>query len=182
MHDAENFVGWNIIESLYRVLRLVCQVLRELGYRPVRVGTYALVLQNWLPPSYIAETEGIDIFVDDPAIVFDERFERRIVGLGLSLGRSEAGGIYIDAEKPMEIVYPIHDIFIPRELLRHTITINDMEVLEGHAVIVAKSLGGDIKYLAHIIKLMGVRINIEISKISRGNPSRTRANYVVHCN
>jgi len=81
--------------------------------------------------------------------------------LGLSLGRSEAGGIYIDAEKPIEIVYSIHDIFIPRELLRHTITINDMEVLERHAVIVAKSLGGDIKYLAHIIKLMGIEIDVE---------------------
>jgi len=54
--------------------------------------------------------------------------------LGLSIGRSEAGGIYVDAEKPIEIIYPIHDIFIPRELLRHTITINGMGVLEGCVV------------------------------------------------
>jgi len=149
------------VSTLYKVLQTVYQVLRELGYRPIVVGTYALILQGWLPPSYIAETKDIDVYVDDPAIVFDERFERRMVGLGLSLGRSEAGGIYIDAEKPVEILYPIHDIFIPRELLRHTITINDMEVLEGHAVIVAKSLGGDVSHLARIIKSMGVEVEIE---------------------
>jgi len=36
-----------------------------------------------------------------------------------------------------------------------------MDVLEGHAVIVAKSLGGDIKPLAHILKLMGIKVEVE---------------------
>jgi len=45
------------------------------------------------------------------------------------------------------------------------ITINNMEVLEGHAVIVAKALGGDVRPLARIIKSMGVKVDIE--KIQR---------------
>jgi len=92
--------------TLHELLQTVYRLLKELGYKPIVVGTYALILQGWLPPSYIAETKDIDIYVDDPAIVFDEEFERKIVGLGLNVGRSEAGGIYVNAEKPIEIVYP----------------------------------------------------------------------------
>lgn len=123
------------------------------------VGTYALILQSWLPLTYIAET--IDIFVDNPTIVFDEGFERRILGLALSVGRSEAGGLYVGAEKPIEIIYPIHDIYIPRKLLRYTVSIDNMEVLEGHAAIIAKAIGNDVKHLTYRIKAMGITADVE---------------------
>jgi len=150
------------MDPMHKELQLTCRVLRELGYRPVIVGTYALILQGWLPKSYIIETKDIDIFVDDPAIVFDDRFEKKVIGLGFNLGRSEVGGIYIDTEKPIEVLYPIHDIFIPKNLLRYIITISEMEVLEGHAVLVAKSLAGDIKHLAHTIKQMNVKVDMKM--------------------
>jgi len=39
---------------------------------------------------YIAETKDVNVFVDDPMIVFDERVERGLFRLGLYMG--EVGG------------------------------------------------------------------------------------------
>jgi len=159
MRRAENIKWWGVMLDLDETVRIVYQLLRELGYRPIIVGTYALILQGWLPPTYIAETKDVDVFVDDPMIVFDERVERRLFMLGLYMGRSEAGGLYVGAEKPIEIMYPIHDFYIPRNLLKYAMVINDVEVLEGHAVIVAKALGGDVRYLASKVKEMNVAVD-----------------------
>jgi len=56
-------------------------------------------------------------------------------------------------------MYPIHDFYIPRNLLKYAMVINDVEVLEGHAVIVAKALGGDVRYLASKVKEMNVAVD-----------------------
>jgi len=146
--------------SIRKIVKDVYRGLVELGYRPVIVGTYALVIQEWLPPSYLDETKDIDLYVDEPMIVFDNRVEEKIMALGLSVGRTESGGFYVDAGKPIEIVYPIHD-FYARTLLRYTVHIDCMEVMEGHAVLVAKALGSSIEHLAGIIKDSGVRIDVE---------------------
>ena len=149
------------MRELERSLRSVYKVLEELGYRPLIVGTYALILQGWLPQSYLEETKDIDIYVDEPMIVFDSKVEEKIMKLGLSIGKSETGGIYVDAGKPIEIVYPIYDFYIPRKLLKHTMVIKGIRVLEGHAVLVAKALGGSIKYLAKTLRRTGVFISVE---------------------
>ena len=149
------------VDNLERIIRSVCLELEHLGYRPVIVGTYALIVQGWLPPSYIDETKDVDIYVDEPMVMFDDRVEERMLALGLSVGRSEAGGFYIDASKPIEIVYPIHDIFIPRALLRHVTTVRELRVLNGPAALIAKALGSSIEHLAPVIKAMGVRVDVE---------------------
>jgi len=161
MRAAENII-W--VRAMYNVKEIVKGVYRELvglGYKPVVVGTYALIIQGWLPLPYLDETKDIDIYVDEPMIVFDNRVEERITALGLSVGRTESGGFYVDAGKPIEILYPIHDFYIPGALLRHTVTIDDMEVLEGHAVLVAKALASSIEYLADTIRVRGIRVNTE---------------------
>jgi predicted nucleotidyltransferase len=135
------------------VVKRVYSVLETLGYKPVVVGTYALILQGWLPEDYFMETKDIDIYVGEPMIVFDDRIEESIYSLGLSLGRSEAGGIYIDSDKPIEIVYPLHEFYIPPRLLERVVIIDDMRILEGHAVLVAKALGGNIDQLAEAISV-----------------------------
>ncbi len=135
------------------VVKRVYGVLETLGYKPVVVGTYALILQGWLPEDYFVETKDIDIYVDEPMIVFDNRLEESIYSAGLSLGRSEAGGIYIDSDKPIEIVYPLHEFYIPPRLLERFVIIDGMRILEGHAVLVAKALGGDIVQLAEAINV-----------------------------
>ncbi len=133
--------------------------LERLGYRPVIIGTYALIVQGWLPPSYIDETKDVDLYVDEPMVMFDDRVEERMLTLGLIVGRSESGGFYIEAGKPIEIVYPIHDFYVPRALLKHVVIIRGLRVLEGHAVLVAKALGSPIEHLVRAIKAMGVRID-----------------------
>ena len=149
------------MHSLEEIIRGICLELERLGYKPVVVGTYALIIQGWLPPSYINETKDVDVYVDEPMVVFDDRVEERMIALGLSVGRSESGGFYIDVGKPIEVVYPIHDIFIPRALLRHVITVKGLKVLEGHATLVAKALGSPIEHLAHSIKSMGVKVDVQ---------------------
>ena len=144
-----------------KIVRSVCSELERLGYRPVIVGTYALIIQGWLPSSYINETKDVDLYVDEPMVVFDDRIEERMLVLGLSVGRSESGGLYIDAGKPIEIVYPIYDIFIPKALLKHVVMIKRLRVLEGHAALVAKALGSSIEHLAPVIKAMGARVDVE---------------------
>ena len=135
------------------VVKRVYSVLETLGYKPVVVGTYALILQGWLSEDYFMETKDIDIYIDEPMIVFDDRIEESIYSLGLSLGRSEAGGIYIDSDKPIEILYPLHEFYIPPRLLERVVIIDDMRILEGHAVLVAKALGGNIDQLAEAISV-----------------------------
>ncbi len=149
------------MHGLERIIRSVCLELERLGYRPVIVGTYALIVQGWLPPSYIDETKDVDVYVDEPMVVFDDRVEERMLAFGLSVGRSESGGFYIDAGKPIEIVYPIHDFFVPRALLKHVVMIGGLRVLEGHATLVAKALGSSIEQLVPAIKAMGVRVDVE---------------------
>ena len=56
-------------------------------------------------------------------VVFDDRVEERMLALGLSVGKSESGGSYIEAGKPVEIIYSIHDFFVPRALLKHVVTV-----------------------------------------------------------
>jgi len=147
--------------SLEDAVRRVYGVLESLGYRPIVVGTYALILQGWLPPRYLEETKDVDIYIDEPMIVFDDRVEERMLAVGLSVGRPESGGFYVDAGKPIEIVYPIHDFYVPRALLKHTISVKGLEVLEGHAALVAKALGSPIDHLAPVIKAMGVGVDVE---------------------
>lgn len=135
------------------VLSRVYDVLEGLGYKPVVVGTYALVLQGWLLPSYVEETKDVDVYVNEAMVMFDGRLEEALLGLGLSLGRSEAGGMYVDAEKPVEIIYPIHDFYIPRTLLSRVTMVKNMRVLEGHAVIIAKAMGGSVERLANALQV-----------------------------
>ena len=161
MRLAENIMWGESVRGLERIIRSVCLELERLGYRPVIVGTYALIVQGWVPPTYLDETKDVDIYVDEPMVVFDDRVEERMLALGLSVGRSESGGFYIEAGKPIEIVYPIHDFFVPRALLRHVVMIGGLRVLEGHAALVAKALGSPIEHLAHAIKAMGVRVNVQ---------------------
>ena len=148
MHDLEG------------IIRSIFLELEHLGYNPVIIGTYALIVQGWLPPSYIDETKDVGIYVDEPMVVFDDRVEERMLALGLSVGRSESGGFYIEAGKPVEIVYPIHDFFVPRTLLKHVVMISGLRVLEGHAALVAKALGSPIEHLAHAIRAMSVRVDV----------------------
>ncbi len=102
------------------------------------------------------------LYSSDPMIAFDRLVEERIYGLGLTIGRTDAGGIYVDTHvKPIEIIYPIHDFYIPTKLLNETVMVRDMRVLEGHAVLVAKALASSIDYLATIIKSTGIHINVE---------------------
>ena len=75
--------------------------------------------------------------------------------------RSESGGFYIEAGKPVEIVYPIHVFFVPRTLLKRVVMVSGLRVLEGHAVLVAKALGSPVEHLAHAIKAMGVRVDAQ---------------------
>ncbi len=157
------------MHGLERIIRSVYVELERLGYRPVIVGTYALIVQGWLPSSYIDETKDIDVYVDEPMVMFDNRVEERMLALGLSVGVSDAGGLYIDAGKPIEIVYPIHDFFVPRTLLEHVIIIKGLRVLEGHAALVAKALGLSIEHLAPIIKVMGAMVDAEkVRSLLRG--------------
>lgn len=149
------------MRNLEKVIRNVFFELERLGYRPVIIGTYALIVQGWLPPLYIGETKDVDIYVDEPMVVFDDRIEERMLALGLSVGRSESGGFYIEAVKPVEIIYPIHDFFVPRALLKHVVMIEGLSVLEGHAALIAKALGSPIEHLSHTIKAMGVRVNVQ---------------------
>lgn len=144
-----------------RIIRSIYLELELLGYRPVIIGTYALIVQGWLPPSYIDETKDVGLYVDEPMVVFDDRVEERMLTLGLSVGRSESGGFYIEAGKPVEIVYPIHDFYVPRALLKHVVIIRGLRVLEGHAVLVAKALGSPIEHLVRAIKAMGVRVDAQ---------------------
>jgi len=139
----------------------VFRVLEELGYKPIIVGTYALILQGWLPRTYLGETKDVDIYVNNPTVLHDERLAEKLASLGLTLGKSDAGGIYVNAEKPVEILYPIHDIYIPEKLLECAITVSGIRVLEGHAVLIAKALGSDISFLAKWIRTTGVEINEE---------------------
>ena len=145
--------------GLLSAVKRIYEVLESLKYSPVIVGTYALIIQGWLPVDYVYETKDIDIYVPDPMIVFDRRVEDKLEAIGFPIGRSEAGGFYADAGKPIEILYPVFDIYIPERLLDHVLKINDMRVLEGHAVLVAKALGSDIDYLADIIHLRKVAID-----------------------
>jgi len=147
--------------GLERIIRSIFLEFDRLGYRPVIVGTYALIVQGWLPPAYLDETKDVDIYVDEPMVVFDNRVEERMLALGLSVGRSESGGFYIEAEKPVEIIYPIHDFFVPRTLLKHVVMVEGLRVLEGHAALVAKALGSPIGHLAPTIKAMGVRVDTQ---------------------
>ena len=142
-----------------RTVVIIYRELERLGYRPIIIGTYALILQRWLPAGFLEETKDVDIYVDDPLVAFDEQVEKRIIDLGLPVGRSEAGGFYIGTPKPIEIVYPIHDIHVPSRLLQHFIVIKGLRVLEGHAVIVAKALGSTVDRLADAIRDMGVRVD-----------------------
>ena len=160
MRLAENTMLGGSLRGLKEIIRRICLELEQLGYRPVVVGTYALIVQGWLPPTYLEETKDVDVYVDEPMVVFDDRVEERMIALGLSIGRSESGGFYIDAVKPVEIVYPIHDFFVPRALLKHTVTVKGLRVLEGHAALVAKALGSPIEHLAPVIKTMGVRVDL----------------------
>ncbi|MCE4600919.1 MAG: hypothetical protein F7C38_05070 [Desulfurococcales archaeon] len=144
--------------GLEGVIRSIYRELERLGYKPVIIGTYALILQGWLPSGYLEETKDIDVYIDEPMVVFDDRIEERMLALGLSIGRSESGGFYVDAGKPVEIVYPIHDFFIPRVLLEHTVVVGELRVLEGHATLVAKALGSSIEHLAPIIKAMSAEV------------------------
>ena len=58
--------------DLLQDLRLLSDCLRETGRRPVLVGTYALFLQGWLPPTYELLTKDVDVYVEDPLAPFDE--------------------------------------------------------------------------------------------------------------
>jgi len=149
---------WRGLED---AIRKVYTVLESLGYRPVVIGSYALILQGWLPWSYLYETKDVDVYVDEPTIVFDRRVEDRLLSIGFSVGRSEAGGFYVDAVKPIEIVYPVYDIHVPRALLRHQVSVRGMMVLEGHAVLVAKALGSSIEHLADVIRLRGIVVDAD---------------------
>jgi len=134
-------------------LEKIIQILRRLGYKPIIIGTYALILQGWLPKSFLRITKDIDIYVNNPDILFDLRVKEEILREGLQLGRTEVGGLYIQQRrKPIEILYPIYDIYIPNSLLRETLKINQLTVLEGHAVLISKALGGDITYLASYLR------------------------------
>ncbi|MCE4601866.1 MAG: hypothetical protein F7B18_01645 [Desulfurococcales archaeon] len=110
--------------SLDRIIESIYLELERLGYSPVIIGTYALIIQGWLPPSYIYETKDVDIYIDEPMIIFDDRIVERVFALGLSMGRTESGGFYIDAGKPIEIIYPIHDFFVPKNLLKHVVKLS----------------------------------------------------------
>jgi len=147
--------------SLEDTLKSIWRVLESLGYRPVVVGTYALILQGWLPHDYLYETKDVDLYVDNPIVVFDERVEEALISRGLPMGRSEAGRLYVEAAKPVEIVYPVHGIYVPTTLLGHVVSVRGLRVLEGHAVLVAKALGSSIEHLAGAIQLMGVRVDEE---------------------
>ena len=92
-------------------------------------------------------------------VVFDDRVVEGMLALGLAVGRSESGGFYVDAGKPIEIVYPVHDFYVPGTLLKHVVVIRGLRVLEGHAVLVAKALGSPIEHLAPAIRMMGVRVD-----------------------
>jgi len=161
MRLAENIMWDKSVRSLEGIIRSIFLELERLGYEPVIVGTYALIVQGWLPPIYLNETKDVDIYVDEPMVVFDERVEERMLTLGLSVGRSESGGFYIEAGKPVEILYPIHDFFIPRTLLKHVVMIEGLRVLEGHATLVAKALGSPIEQLASVINAMGIRVDTQ---------------------
>ncbi|MCE4624022.1 MAG: hypothetical protein F7B11_04655 [Caldisphaeraceae archaeon] len=161
MRVAENIMWDESVSGLERTIRSIFLELEHLGYEPVIVDTYALIVQGWLPPTYLDETKDVDIYVDEPMVVFDERVEERMLALGLSVGRSESGGFYIEAGKPVEIVYPIHDFFVPRTLLRHVVMVEGLRVLEGHAALVAKALDSSIEHLAPTIKVMGIVVNTQ---------------------
>jgi len=59
--------------------------------------------------------------------------------------------------KPIEILYPVADIYIPQSLLRETVIVGGLRVLEAHAVIVAKALGDEasLMRLAEELKSVG---------------------------
>lgn len=44
------------------------------------------------------------IYVNDATIIFNEKLEEHLLNLGLSLGRNEVGGIYIDSENPNRLL------------------------------------------------------------------------------
>lgn len=130
-------------DELLEQVRLVYKVLEEAGYTPVIVGSFALVLQGWLPPTHVLATKDVDIYVSDPNVAFDELVEKLLLEKGLVLSRSDAGGLYVETgAKRVEILYPIHDVYVPPTLLRHTVTIAGMRVLEAHATLVARALAG----------------------------------------
>ncbi len=55
-----------LMDDLISLLKKVYDVLDEFMYRPVIVGTFALILQKWIPSNYIYMTKDIDVYSSDP--------------------------------------------------------------------------------------------------------------------
>mgnify|MGYP001772654588 CR=1 FL=1 len=147
---------------LLEKLREIYDLLLRRSYRPVIVGSFALILQEWLPKWYLDVTKDIDVYINDPQIVFDTQLESEL-SRRYALGRSEIGGIYIDTGlKKIEIIYPLYDFYIPRKLLENTVDIEGLRVLEGHSALIAMSLGYDItRYVSFL------RVAIDQDKLRR---------------
>jgi len=121
-------------------LKLVNELLKHIGVKGVVVGTYALFLQDAAKPY---ETKDIEVYVYAGIIYKLGLIETLAPDYGLFFGRSEVGGIYFDYEGVrIELIYPYGDIYVPEPLLQHVVRINDLLVLEYHAVLIAKALAG----------------------------------------
>lgn len=158
-----------MLHGIIDALHQITWILREEGYDPVIVGTFALVLQGWLPESYIAETKDVDTYVSNPDILVDligatPRLVEKLEEAGFTVSVHEAGGIEVAApgvNKPIEILYPVADIYIPQTLLRETVTVSGLKVLEAHAVVVAKAVGDEASLMrvADELKRRGIKIS-----------------------
>jgi len=104
-------------------------------------------LQGWLPEWYVYRTKDIDIYISDVGIFVETTPSGQVYDL---LVKAEFNNVYSEAgiaivhpelDKPVEIIFPVGDIYVPDTLLTEIVEVEGLRVLEGHAVIVAKALG-----------------------------------------
>ena len=149
-------------------LKKLYSILKRQGYRPVIVGTYALILQGWLPDEYLEETKDIDIYIPSAELFIEvapgSRLHSTLIEEGFNVVFHEAGGvsaIHWELPRPVELLYPLGEIFVPETLLEHIVVVEGLAVLEAHAVIVAKALGEEqpLLKLATILKARRVPLS-----------------------
>jgi len=153
--------------------RKVVRALQSEGFTPVIVGTHALILQGWLPEDYIVETKDIDIYIPSPDVLVaiattGSRLLEELEGEGFIVSLHATGGVEVvalDTDKPIKILYPIADIYIPRVLLEEVVVIEGLRVLEAHAALVAKMLGEEYSLMRVASILKERRIPVDVYRL-----------------
>ena len=160
--------------KVLRLLRRLYAILEERGYRPVIIGTYALILQGWLPEDYLEETKDTDIYIPSTELFIEitpgGELYSRLLGKGFNVILHETGGITIthqDLPQLVELIHPLGEIFVPNTLLTETVAIEGLTVLEAHAVIVAKALGEEQALLKLADKLKTRHITLDRTRVEK---------------